>query len=1034
MADILHKKNNSENNKQPDPNYWNSLEELYKDPRVIEASKHEFKEGVTDDFNPSAMSKLSRRKFLALVSASAALAGAGCSDYRSNGEIIPYIKKPEEITVGKPNYYSSTCTACEYACGILIKTREGRPIKIDGNPDHPVSKGKTCAAGQANILNLYDQERLKQPLKGDGKGNFTKVSWEQADSQVLDHLSKNDNSKVVFITNKIVSPTTKKLLDEFSEKYPTTQIISYEPFNDEIRNSAWKKCYSSGTFPLIKWDKAKIILALESDFLGAEENSVENSRLFAKGKDVKNLKAFNRLYVCEAGFSLTGSNADYRFKLKPEAQLEFVGALLNELSQQGVLKLSFDNSIFGDLTLDSFATKYSFPRKELRYLVNDLIENRGNSIVYAGKTLPESVHVAVNVLNEALGNNNIYRTDSSTYELSPLVTDSDLKNLVNDMNSGKIGMLIHFDSNPVYHLPRDLGYEGALERVPFVISLTESENESSANANYVLPINHNFESWGDAKTRTGFYSLQQPVIAPIFDTRQKGSILLTWLKGDPSSYKETIYHEYLKSYWQNEIYPALNSKLNFKEFWYGALNNGIVMVEEMPENTGSFNDTILSNLSFKGSSKPGFTVLLKESYNTKHGRFANNGWMQELPHPISKVTWDNYAAISITSASKLGVKNNDLIDININDRKLSIPIFIQPGLADGVITIENGYGRTKVGVVGTAVGFDSTLLMNAIGDISPWIYSGANITKGNGTYRLVVSQEHHEFDKGFTKDQPEVRGIIQEGTVEEYSNNPHFLNPNHEELRSLYSPHDFPGVKWGMAIDLNKCTGCGECVVACVSENNIPIVGKEQVGTDRIMHWMRIDRYYSGDPENPKVSTQPMLCQQCDHAPCENVCPVLATTHNDEGLNQMIYNRCVGTRYCSNNCPYKVRRFNFFNFRDHFNNQYQEDQLFDLVYNPEVTVRSRGVMEKCTFCIQRIMNAKSDAIREGRKVKGSDVRTACQDACNTEAIKFGDMNDKNSEFYKYRHHELGYYILEELNTRPNVTYLAKLRNLHSEEA
>ncbi len=1027
MADDK-EKNQNQPTEQRDPNYWNNLAEIYRDPKFHEAAKKEFSE----DSGSESKNKVSRRKFFALIGASAALAGAGCSDYRSNGEIIPYVKKPEEITLGNPDYYSSTCTACSNACGILIKTREGRPVKVDGNPDHPVSKGKICAQGHSNILALYDQERLRGPLKNNGKGNFSEVTWAQADSDILNALNKSASKKIVFISHSIVSPTAKKLFDDFKSKYPSTQIISYEVFNDNIRNFAWQKCYGSGSFPLISWDKAKIILTLDGDFLGVEGNIVENSKLFAKGKDVKDLKNYNRLYAAESNLSLTGSNADYRIMIKPEAQIEFVGALLNEVAGRGASKISIDNENFAGISLDSFAKKYSVSQKKLKLLANDLIANQGSSIVYAGNSLPEDVHVAVNILNEALGNTNLYRNDESTNTFIPLANKEDWDSIINDMNSGNIGLLVHFDSNPAFHLPGDYEYETAIKKVPMVVSLTESKNESSVFATYVLPINHNFESWGDAKTRTGFYSLQQPVISPIFNTRQKEAAVLVWSNGN-TSFKETMYHEYLIKHWENEIYPALNNKLDFKDFWNGALQDGIAYLNENAAKMGKLNTSILSSVNFNSQPAEGITVILRESYSLNDGRFANNGWLLELPHPVSKVTWDNFAAISPGTASKLDLKTFDLIEVSIKDRKQKLPVFVQPGVPDDTINVEFGYGRSVVGTVGTGVGFNSGVFQTKDGDLTPWIYRNAKVSKTGDTYKLSVSQEHHVFDKGFTKDAPQKRGIVKEGTVEQYKKSPHFLNPNHEELRSLYNPHDFPGVKWGMAIDLNKCIGCGECVVACVSENNIPIVGKEQVGTGRLMHWLRIDRYYEGTEDDPKISSQPMLCQQCDHAPCENVCPVLATNHDDQGLNQMVYNRCIGTRYCSNNCPYKVRRFNFFNFKDHFKDQYQEDPMFDLVYNPEVTVRSRGVMEKCTFCIQRIMKARSDAIGEGRKVKGTDVTTACQDACVTEAIKFGDMNDKNSEFYKYRHHELGYYILEELNTRPNVTYLAKLRNLHEEE-
>jgi molybdopterin-containing oxidoreductase family iron-sulfur binding subunit len=1012
--------NKSENSRDVD--YWRSFEELYNDQKSIEASHHEFNKEVTKDFSPSNLSGLSRRKFLALVGASAALAGAGCSNYRDKGEIIPYVKKPEEVTVGKPNYYASTCTACSNACGILIKTREGRPIKVDGNPDHPVSQGKLCVKGHANILKLYDPERLHSPRKRNG-GNLSEISWQAADREIRNALLNAGNKEIAVISKRIFSPTTKKVFDDFKTNFPSVKFYSYELFNDEIRNSAWQKSYGTGSFPLIKWNEAKIILALESDFLGTEGNMVENARAFAERRDVSDLENFSRLYVLEGNMSLTGNNADYRLRLNPEAQSEFVSTVIDEI-----------NSGSQGNHVEAFGKKYNLSVKVLKYLLKDLNNNRGASIVFAGYTLPEEVHIAVNHLNKLLGNDALYRTDQSGFSVLPLSSKTDFENLVSKMNNNQVGMVIHYDSNPVYHLAGDYGYIDAIKKIPVVVSLIESENESSEFAHYVLPVNHNFESWGDAENRTGFYSLEQPVIWPIFETRQKEAILLNWMNNEPEKFDFKVYHEYLMKNWEENIYPAINSRLNFNQFWLGALQEGVVIV---PENStgipGSFNSSTYSNSGFKNETA-GYTVVLREGYSTGDGSFANNGWMQELPHPVSKITWDNYAAVSNSTAKELGIQSNDLVDIQIKGRKLRIPVFIQPGAADKTFTIELGYGRTITGVVGLGVGFNANVLLSKDGDISPWIYSDADVRKADGTYKLITAQEHHAFDKDLTRDVVKNRDIVREGTIDGYRKNPGFIHGKAETNNpTLYHDYQYKGLKWGMAIDLNKCTGCSECVVACSSENNVPVVGKDQVEVGREMHWIRIDRYYSEDIDNPKVSVQPMICQQCDNAPCENVCPVAATNHSPDGLNQMVYNRCVGTRYCSNNCPYKVRRFNFFNFRDHFRNSYQEDKLLNMVYNPEVTVRSRGVMEKCSFCIQRIMDARSDAIHENRPLKGSDVKTACQEACATNAIKFGDINDKESEFHEYRNHQLGYYILDYLNTRPNVTYIAKLRNTYPEE-
>ena len=1020
--------------KNTDPNlpaeqvgYWQSFEELYNDPEFVRLHQDEFKKGVSELPNTPGMSSLSRRKFLALLGASAALAGTACSNYRDKGEIIPYNKKPEEITLGIPNYYASTCNACPNACGILIKTREGRPIKIDGNPDHPVSKGKICAQGQASIMNLYDPDRLKNPKKKIGN-RFADYKWNDVNNEIVSALKNSWNKEVAIISHNIFSPTAKKVFDDFISKYPNAKIYAYEVFDNSVRNSAWKKCFGSGEYPVVKWNEANVILSLDGDFLGGSNNKVENARLFAEGRDVIE-KRFNRLYVIEGNLSITGMNADYRLRLRPDLQMNFILSLVDALNKKGTsITLNSNGN-----TLEKFAKENDLNPKTLNGIVSDLLNNKGKAFIYAGDHLPEEVHIAVNLLNNSLGNEKLYNYDSVISSALPLTNQDELKNLTSKMNSGEVAAVIHLNSNPAYHFSPELNYTEALEKIETVISLVELENESSELSNYIIPINNQLESWGDAKTRAGFYSLQQPVIAPLYDTRQTEAILLTWISEDPNTYDDTIYHKYLMSNWEKNIYPSLNSRLEFKRFWYGALHDGVVIHEEKSSNLGSFNKNAVSQIKSSPASN-NFSLHIKESYSLRDGRFANNGWLQELPHLVTKVVWDNYASISPKTAEDLKVNSNDLVKISTTTNSLTIPVFIQPGSSNNFITIESGYGRKNGGTIGTGVGFNANNLLHA-NSLSPWLYSDVKVEKVDGSYKLVTSQTVYAFNEGHTKDLPEKRGIIKEGTVKEYITNPDFLHKGekHKDY-SVYPPFDYPGLKWGMSIDMNRCLGCSECIIACNVENNVPVVGKEQVDHGREMQWIRIDRYYSGDPEDPKVHNQVMLCQHCDHAPCENVCPVAATQHSPDGLNQMVYNRCVGTRYCSNNCPYKVRRFNYFNFRDHFKDGYQLSPVFALLSNPEVTVRSRGVMEKCTFCIQRISQARADAKKEGRELKGSDVKTACQEACSTNAINFGDINNKDEDFHNYRNHELGYYVLEELNIRPNVTYIAKLRNTHSEEA
>lgn len=1022
-------------NTKGDVNYWRSFKELYKDPEFAKAKKHEFTKEQLERPEISKMSGLSRRKFLALFSASAALAAAGCNDYRDKGEVIPYNKKPEEVTVGRPNFYASACAGCSAGCGTLIRTREGRPIKVDGNPEHPVNQGKICAIGHASIMSLYDPDRLREPMM-----RGANVKWSDIDDKVIADLK--GAKSIAVLSNAITSPTFKKVMDEFIAAYPSSKVYSYEVFDNSTRASAWQKCYGTRNIPVLKLDEANVILALESDFLDQDAGNVENMRKFSMNRDVMTNKEFNRLYAVEGAMTLTGMNADYRMRLKSDLIEEFVMCLINEFAgKRKVSAFSSDAKItpvLGKNDLDSFVKKNNLDAKIVSNLVNDLSKKQGESIVIAGDKMPESTHIAVNFLNEILGNNKLYSNEAQGFEVMPLSAKNDIDALVNDMRSGKIDAVIHLDVNPVYNFAKNYKYDEALKNVRTKIAMCETANETSSLCDYVLPINTSFEGWGDYKTRTGVITLQQPVVAPLFNTRQKEAVMLVWTAGKKDAYRETLYHEYMMDNWEKNVYTSIKPSLDFKRYWYAALQDGFVTYTEKPAASPAFmTDTFVNNA--KQSSSNDFVLLLQKHHSLGDGKYANNGWLQELPHPISKMVWDNYAAISIASAKELGVKDNDKIKITNGGLSMEVPVFVQAGIADKVISIELGNGRKVGGKIGTGNGFDTYSLMNSTGT-SAFLYNNVKVEKGSGTYELVSTQEHHAVDDPVTKDLQYKRDIIREGTYEEYKKQPKFLERHEEvhgtELDSFPSINHsvgkepyYTGVKWAMVIDMNKCTGCNYCTIACQVENNIPTVGKDQVKVNREMHWIRIDRYYSGTPDAPRANFQPMLCQHCDMAPCENVCPVAATTHSTDGINGMAYNRCVGTRYCANNCPYKVRRFNYFNWRDRVGDGYYQTEPVNYMYNPEVTVRSRGVMEKCTFCIQRIMDAKGVASGEGRRVKGTDVKTACQEACPAYAISFGDMNDKKSDFYKQRMHPLGYGVLEDIKVRPNVTYISKLRNI-----
>ena len=1014
---------------------WRSLREAADPASLKELSSHELLPGVSEDFDLASMSPMSRKRFLAMLAASSAFALAGCTNYRDKGEIVPYTRQPEGQIPGVANAYASTCTGCHQACGTLIKTREGRPIKIDGNPDHPTNQGALCPRGQASVLNLYDPVRLKSPQRGAGSGRSGNLSWEEADRTIKEHLSQcvTAGLEIAIITRPVYSPTFKSVLENFTSAYPTASVYAYDTLHDESRRRAWQRVYGDDLLPVVQWERARVILALESDFLGTDGMSVEAMRRFASARDPNRPEEFSRLYVVEGDFSSTGANADYRLRLRPDAHLQLLLGLLHELAyvKREVQITSDIRRLAADYPLEKVAQQHQIPRHVVDHLVSDLLQNRGRSILVAGGTLEEDVHVVVHLLNDLLGNTRLYGRERQLPPLVPLSGEREIASIARAMKGGKVGAVIHLDANPVFDLPAELAYAAALAQVPVTVSLAEAEDETGALCSHVLPIHNQLESWGDHRRRTRTISLQQPVISPLFDTRQKEGVLLAWTGTAP--YAESLYHEFLTERWRAEVYPTLGTSSDFRTFWLASLHDGVLVTRNVE---GDSLPQARRDALNRVSSPPlveAFTLMVTESPYLGDGRFANNGWLQELPHPVSKIVWDNYAALSNATASRLEVSTGDTIEILLPHGRATLPVSVQPGIADNLVAVSLGYGRWNAGPVGSQVGTSVQSLLSRDALTGSRVYRGVSVTRAEGRYELVTTQEHHALDETFVKDLHRKRHIIQEGTLEQYRKHPEFLHEEPLELFSISKEVTYDGVKWAMAIDMNKCIGCNACVSACNVENNIPVVGKEQVQKGREMQWIRIDRYFSGTPEEPVASHQPMLCQHCDNAPCENVCPVVATTHSPDGLNQMVYNRCVGTKYCSNNCPYKVRRFNFYNFRDHLADGYYEQEPVSLVHNPEVTVRSRGVMEKCTFCVQRISEARQVAAQQGRDVRGSDVTTACQEACPARAIVFGNMNDPDSEVARYRAHPLGYHVLAETNARPNVTYVARLRNIHAEK-
>lgn len=1026
--------------KTDNKNFWRGFNELNNTEDFEKAKNFEF----TDEIHE--VKGVSRRKFLALMSASAAAAIAGCANYRDKGEVVPYNKKPDYMVAGNPDFYASTCSGCTESCGILIKTREGRPIKIDGNPDHPVNKGKICSRGQAGIFNLYSPDRIKNPLISDKNGNYTSTSWNAVNEKIISVLKNAVQQKksIALISNTITSPTFSKIISDFKEKYPAAVHYTYETAGDENIINGYKKSYGVNpkgkeyVVPSVELNKAKVILCLEADILGTESNRLEYVRMYSENREVILDKKINKLYAAEGSVSVTGMNADERLRVPSNLMEEFALCLTNEILKRNISSFASNSAVTGITSkhsLDTFVSKHNLKREVAVKLIDDLTANQGAGYVFAGYMLPESAHIAVNFLNEILGNNALLNYETAHYYSNEITPADEFEKLKQNIQSGNVDVIIHLDVNPVYDFDRDMEYPELLKKVNNVVTLTEFPNETTELSNYVLPLNHYLECWGDYRKRIDLYSLQQPAIAPLYKTRQREEILLSFLNENTSEkIPADFYLKYMKDNWEKNIFPESGFKSSFGNFWVNSLHDGIVKIKTSSQSKPEFNVNAFTETAGKIRISNDLTLVLRRNHFLGDGRYSNNGWLQEIPHPVSKIVWDNYAAISPATARNLGIESNDVIEIKSGTRTMTIAAFVQPGVADNTLSVELGYGRTSAGKIGTKIGFNANQIINKTG-LSKYLYIDAKILKTGAKYELVSTQEHYPIDQEKYKDIQFKRGIIREATFNEYINNTDALKKekkidgkNLTEFPSVNKDIEYTGVKWAMVIDLNKCIGCADCISACNVENNIPVVGKDQVKANREMHWIRIDRYYSGTPDEPKANFMPMLCQHCDLAPCENVCPVAATTHSEDGINGMAYNRCVGTRYCANNCPYKVRRFNYFDFRDRFADGILYEEPVNQLSNPEVTVRSRGVMEKCTFCVQRVMTARQKATEEKRNLKGSDVTTACQDACPSNAIAFGDMNDKDDFIQKYREHTLSYNVLEDIKVRPNVTYTIKIRN------
>jgi molybdopterin-containing oxidoreductase family iron-sulfur binding subunit len=1018
MSEIIKQQESKKSTR--DTRFWSSLEQWAQDPEFQQMAEQEFmssplKEGDKED-------GVARREFLKLMGASLAMASAGCIR-RPVQKIIPYNKQPEEVTQGIANFYTSTYFDGSEGLGLLVKTREGRPIKIEGNPEHPFNKGGLNMRAQGFILGLYDPDRLQGPKKNllnKTKTNRDTVSvkWEDLDKDVAAQLVKGG---VTVLTGSVASPATRELIKEFSTAFQANHVMWESLAHDEVREGQ-KAGFGDDVVPTYRFDKAQVIVSIDADFLGTWMSPVQFTKQFAAGrKDIKNM---SKLVAFNSNFSLTGSNADVRVRIKPSQQTAVAMALLNEIVvKKGLSKYAGDSKI--KEVIAGYASQISALKVEpamMSQLAADLWENKGASLVVAGgietKTAQSAaLQAAVNLLNSALGNDG-KTVLTKGVSLGMKSSYAEMLDLIKDMSAKKVKTLIIHRVNPIYALPAEFGFAEAVKNVEMVIYCGDRNDETGLIANYVATDSHSLESWGDLELTEGVYSIQQPSIRAMYDTRSFQFSLMSWAfeakKGSARLQMES-YYDYLRAFAKDVVFPRIGKGLSFETFWETALQKGVMNPEAAQISHAERTFKLEAFTSIKApKAEEGMELVLYPTVGLGDGTLANVSWLHEVADPVTKVTWGNYVSVAMATAQKHSLKEGEVLELAVGTQKIQVPVHIQPGLHEDVFAVAVGFGRTNVGKVGNDVGANAYKLSSVIE--GKHVASGQIVTfkKTGKTDRLAQTQTHHSM---------EGRLIAAEATLKDYLKNKEAGLHKHETW-SIWSGHQYNGHKWGMAVDLNACTGCSACTTACYSENNISVVGKKYVMQGREMAWIRIDRYYSGDPTNPDgVIFQPMMCQQCDNAPCETVCPVLATVHSSEGLNEMVYNRCVGTRYCANNCPYKVRRFNWFAYTKNI------DKPLHLALNPDVTVRVRGVMEKCTFCVQRIKSAKNAAKLDERKLKDGDIKVACEQSCPADAITFGDLNDPDSRVAKlFKAEPRSYAVLEEFNAAPSVRYLTKIRN------
>jgi Fe-S-cluster-containing dehydrogenase component/anaerobic selenocysteine-containing dehydrogenase len=978
---------------------------------------HEFPPEALEPLEPpSEAEPVSRRRFLSLVAASAALAATSACEAAPADTIVPYTKKPTDVIPGVADYYASTYQEGLVPYGVLVKAREGRPIHIDGNNEHPVFKGKTSLRAQAEIIGLYDPDRLRRPLLAGEP-----ASWKEADARVVDALKEAapHGKGVLLLTPAVISPTRQAVIDDLKKALPGLEHVAWEPALGLTEREAAETLYGEGLAPRYRVDRARVIAGFEADFLGTMGNAVEAVSGFAQNRKLaKPGDPMSRLYCFESRMSITGSKADVRVPVRPSGAARLAFAVARALhDEHGIpLPAGLPLEALNPFGLDAVARTYGVDEALLGSLVDDLAGARGESLVLAGPSLPMEAHAAVALLNTMLDAEGHTVDAAFSPDVPTLATPARMADLTRAIASGTYAAVVFWQTNPSYAVPDAEAFNRALAGVPLKVSLGLRKDETARRCDVVLPINHWLESWNDYEPSTDLLSLQQPLIRPLYETRQAEEILLGWANALAARAEaETDYRTYLMARWKREVYPA-GTLATFQQFWVAAVHDGVLRRDATPRpprklRTSAVTDAAGKVAGMDAASGPSGTVelLLEPDLRMWDGRYAEIGWLQELPDPITKVSWGNFLAVSVADAKKLGLSDGDLVSVAAGARSVTLPALVQRGQAQGTVFTVLGYGRE-----GSVSGGRGANLFPLVADdgSEPFFRPGAGLSRASGSQALVRSQ---------TEFTTHGRDIAPVWSLEEYAKNARPAKKD-RSLPTLNPNLEWGDHKWGMAIDLSACIGCSACQIACQSENNIPVVGPEQVARGRIMHWIRSDVYYEGPADNPQVAHSLMLCQQCDDAPCEPVCPVAATVHSKDGLNEQVYNRCIGVRYCAANCPYMVRRFNFFDYTS-----FITDPL-DLAFNPEVTVRPRGVMEKCTFCVQRIRNGVQIAKDEGRPVHDGDIVPACAVACPAEAIVFGDLKDPESRVSKLSRSDRGYKVLEDLGTRPAITYMTELRN------